>query len=116
MTLRSTLMSDVRTAVSLIGFGFTVAQFFRQILGNATGIDVHINPNLPRNVGLLLIAVGIGSLAMGTWTYHHDRMYLQGSRFARIAVHRPFPLGSYAVALAVILIGVLAFLSVLYRF
>ena len=54
LALQRTLMAAVRTAVSLIGFGFTVAQFFQRLQGNVPeGLRV-LGPDVPRNVGLVL--------------------------------------------------------------
>lgn len=117
MGLQRTQLAAVRTAVSLIGFGFTVAQFFQKMQGNLPeGLDV--NPALPRNVGLVLIAAGVVSLALFTWHYHQVIRYLRSEPYTALAVsgdasmHRP----SFLVSWVVLLIGVLAFGSVFLRF
>ena len=118
LALQRTLMAAVRTAVSLIGFGFTVAQFFQRLQGNVPeGMEV-LGPHVPRNVGLVLIAAGVVSLLMFTIQYHAAVAYLRAGPFAEIAaapeksLHKP----TYLVAWAVMLIGVLAFGSVFLHF
>ena len=56
-SLERTLMSWVRTAVSLIGFGFTIVQFFER-LSSMEGVHPALRPQAPRSVGLSLIAEG----------------------------------------------------------
>ena len=53
------LMAWIRTALSMIAFGFTIYKFLQAIQQQST-VPVY-RPNAPRNVGLLL--VGIGTLA-----------------------------------------------------
>jgi inner membrane protein YidH len=47
------MMAWVRTAVALIGFGFTLVQFFDRF-GNLEGVDAALRPNAPRYLGLTL--------------------------------------------------------------
>jgi putative membrane protein len=118
MGLQRTLLAGVRTAVSLIGFGFTVAQFFQKLVGHLPGDLRHLGPEAPRNLGLTLIAAGVVSLAMFTWQYRHVTEYLRTGDFAQIAGRGRGSLhtSSYLVAFVVMGIGVAAFLSVLLRF
>ena len=117
LALQRTLMAAVRTAVSLIGFGFTVAQFFQKLSVNLPP-GARVGPNAPRNLGLVLIAAGVVSLLMFAIQYHAAVAYLRGEPFAAIAatseksLHTP----TYLVAWAVMLIGVLAFGSVFLHF
>lgn len=118
MALQRTQLAGVRTAVSLIGFGFTVAQFFQKMQGSLpAGLD-QVNPAMPRNVGLVLIAAGVISLVFFTIHYHQSMAYLRSGPFAEIAADpkRPLMRPSYLVSYVVILIGVLAFGSVFLRF
>jgi putative membrane protein len=118
LALQRTLMAAVRTSVSLIGFGFTVAQFFQRLQGNVPEGLAVMGPEVPRNVGLVLIAAGVVSLAMFTLRYHSAIAYFRSGPFAAIAataekpLHRP----TYLVAWTVMLIGVMAFASVFVRF
>lgn len=74
--LQRTLMAAVRTAASLVGFGFTVAQFFQRLQGNVPDGLRMMNPETPRIVGLVLIATGVVSLAIFTWQYWSAVKYL----------------------------------------
>jgi putative membrane protein len=56
-------MAWARTAVSLIGFGFTIVQFFDR-LGTLPGAAPARFPDAPRYLGLLLILCGILGLAV----------------------------------------------------
>ena len=118
LALQRTLMASVRTAVSLIGFGFTVAQFFKHLRGNLPEELRLAGPDMPRNLGLLLIAAGVVSVALFTIRYHATVAYLRSVPFAAIAaaeprsLHRP----TYLVAWTVMLIGVIAFGSVFLQF
>jgi putative membrane protein len=116
--LQRTLMAAVRTSVSLIGFGFTVAQFFQRLQGGATDDVRHLGPEVPRNLGLVLIAAGVISLAIFTWQYRTATGYLRTGDFAAIAGvgKKPLFTSSYLVAFVVMLIGVAAFVSVFARF
>lgn len=117
MAIDSTLLSAIRTATTLIGFGFTVAQFFYKLQQHVPeGMRV-ANPALPRNVGLILIASGAASLAIFTWQYHRALKYMRSAPFAAIAIpiEKSMRKPGYLVSFVVIAIGVLAFASVLLR-
>ena len=116
--LQRTLLAAVRTAVSLIGFGFTVAQFFQRMQENVPAGMRAMGHELPRDLGLVLIAAGVVSLATFTWQYHSTVAYLKSGPFAAIAVTREKPLHSSAnlIAFVVMAIGVAAFGSVFVRF
>ena len=116
--LERTLMAAVRTAVSRIGFGFTVAQFFQRIRSNLPEEIRAVRPDIPRNLGLVLIGAGIISLAIFTWQYHRATIYLRSAPFDSLVGigAKPMHTPSYFIALAVMLIGVAAFISVFARF
>lgn len=120
MALQRTLMASVRTSVSLIGFGFTVAQFFQKILHNVPDDIRHIGPEAPRNLGLTLIAAGVVSLAVFTWQYGRVSEYLRTGEFRVVAGAeggaRPLHTSTYLIAFTVMAIGVAAFASVFLRF
>lgn len=84
MGLQRTLMAAIRTAISLIGFGFTVAQFFQRLLNGASAGAGRLGPQAPRNLGLTLIAAGVVSLAVFTWQYRAAVAYLRGPEFQAI--------------------------------
>lgn len=116
--LQNTLMAAVRTSISLIGFGFTVAQFFEKLMANTPEGFQRLSPAAPRNFGLLLIAAGVISLLVFTWQYRAARAYLSSEPYKPIAgvAERPMRNSTYLTAFAVILIGFAAFVSILLRF
>jgi putative membrane protein len=116
MALQRTLMAAVRTAVSLIGFGFTVAQFFQRMRSNLPEGVRELREEVPRNLGLVLIAAGVISLAVFTWQYHSATGYLRSAPFKAITGAKPMHTSSYMIAFAVMLIGVAAFVSIFARF
>ena len=100
-----TLMAWVRTAISMIGFGFSIYKFFQYLPSDvAKGKIPH--PNAPRNLGLTLIMLGTLALAGATWQHWHFRRDIGASK----ALHMWSI--SFVVAIAVVLIGVLAFYGV----
>jgi putative membrane protein len=110
-------MAATRTAISLIGFGFTVAQFFEKLIDKAPEELRHLRPETPRNLGLALIAAGVITLTVFTFQYHRVSSYMRGGDFTAIAGFNGKPMHSstYLVSIVVILIGVAAFLSVFAR-
>ena len=116
--LQRTLMAAERTAVTLIVFGFTVAQVFQQIGTMAPPQFLVLGPHLPRNVGLAMIAAGVGSLALFTWQYVRAVAYLGNGPFAAVSLRPRMPVHqlSCLVAYAIMLIGALAFASVFVSF
>ena len=116
LSVERTMMSCIRTAVSLIGFGFAIVQFYNH-LASAPGVKPALIPEAPYFLGLALIFCGILTLVVSIWQYHWTLRYLWGGSFAAVAgatqEGKQTPL--YAVAGAVILVGVFAFLAVLLR-
>jgi putative membrane protein len=116
--LQRTLMASVRTGVSLIGFGFTVAQFFQHLQGQAAA---EFGVELPRNLGMMLISAGVILLAMATWQYRKASAYLRSAEFKAIAgmgdpKRRPMHAATYFAAVVVMIIGLVALASVFWRF
>ena len=116
--LQRTLMAAERTAVTLIVFGFTLAQLFQSLKSQIPPQFLALGPHIPRDVGLLMIAAGVGSLALFTSQYLQAVAYLAKGPFAAVAVRPHFPLHQLAcsTAYAIMLIGVLAFASVFVSF
>jgi putative membrane protein len=110
-------MAAVRTSVSLIGFGFTVAQFFQRLQNDAPAGTGHMGPEMPRNFGLVLIGVGVISLAIFTWQYRVVSNHFRTGQYSVIATDAEAThLSTTLTAYAVMLIGVAAFGSVFVRF
>jgi putative membrane protein len=116
LSLERTLMSWVRTAVSLIGFGFTIVQFFER-LGEMEGVAMATRPQAPRYLGLALIAAGVLSLLISVWQYHTVITYLRSGEFEPISGlgEKPMHTPLYVVSIALIFIGLFAFFAVLTR-
>lgn len=115
LAVERTLMAWVRTATALIGFGFTIVQFFER-LQNTEGVAPALRPQAPRYLGLALIAAGIAGLVISIQQYRKLNAYLLDS-FASVSglpeVGKGTPLQYIGVALACI--GVFAFGAVLLR-
>lgn len=111
-----TLMSWVRTAISLIGFGFTIVQFFQR-MDELPGVTPARHPAAAQYIGLALIACGVLALVISIWQYQWTVSYLRSGSFAAIAGLRESGMQTPTIAVAVllILIGVFAFLAVLLR-
>jgi inner membrane protein YidH len=103
-----TLMAWIRTALSMIGFGFTIYKFF-QYLPEEIGDGRLRRPQAPRNLGLTLIALGTVALAGAAWQ-HIDFLKHIGqpgqTHLWSIA---------FVIAVCVVVIGVLTFYGVLLR-
>jgi inner membrane protein YidH len=116
LSVERTMMSWVRTAIALIGFGFTIVQFFER-MNELPGAKIGRFPEAPRYLGLALIFCGVGALLISVWQYLWGLGYLWSPTFAGIAgvtkEGKQTPL--LAVAIALILIGLFAFFSVLFR-
>jgi putative membrane protein len=117
MSLESTFMAWIRTSVSLIGFGFTITQFFER-LRNMDGLSARpMGVQTPRDLGLALIATGIFCLILASWQYRGQVRYLWSPDFAGIAGvgSRPYRTPVFIAALVLIVIGLAAFLAVFFR-
>ena len=116
--LQRTLMAAERTAVTLIAFGFTVAQIFQNMKTIVPPRFLILGTHLPRTVGLLMIAAGVGSLALFTWQYLRAVAYLAAEPFAGIAMDIRGPLHQLTccTAYAIMVLGILGFGSILVSF
>jgi putative membrane protein len=119
--IERTLMAWVRTAVALIGFGFTIVSFFQR-LGDIEGTKAALRPEAPRQLGLALIGAGVAALVISTWQYRSIVRYLWSSEFRALAGIESKPMRGViwqtplmAVTIAVALIGVFAFCAVFFR-
>jgi putative membrane protein len=116
LSVERTMMSWVRTATALIGFGFTIVQFFAR-LQESPGVAPAFFPNAPRYLGLSLIFCGVVALAISIWEYQWGLRYLWSENFEVIAgvtrEGRQTPL--LAVAILLTAIGIFAFCAVLFR-
>jgi putative membrane protein len=102
-----TLMAWIRTAFSMISFGFTIGKFLGYLH------DKDLSSNLPENGGWmprLLVLIGLASLLVGVIEYRRQRKFLGlklGEHYRASAVG--------VIAILVALLGLLAFLSLMVR-
>ena len=116
MALQTTLAAWVRTATSLIGFGFAIVQFlehFGRLESGGDGKSVH----LARAIGLVLISAGTLTTAIAMWEYRIAVKYLESDGFRHVAgiptLRREPPDVAVWMAFLVCLIGGLAFALIL---
>ena len=116
LALERTLMAWLRTAVSLIGFGFAIVQFFEH-LQQEPGSRPGWLPHAPLYVGQALTACGVVALFISVSQYRTIVRYLRAEPFTPIAALKQDGMHSSAVGVAVllILIGLFAFAAVLVR-
>jgi putative membrane protein len=84
LAVERTMMAWVRTAVALIGFGFTIVQFFER-LGGMKDVEIAARPQAPRYLGLALIGSGIGALLISLWQYRQVIAHLRSENFRVLA-------------------------------
>jgi putative membrane protein len=116
LSVERTLMSWVRTATALIGFGFTIVQFFER-LNAMERYAPPTWPELPRYIGLSLIGAGVLGLVIACWQYVWVTNYLWSEQFQPIAGLREGGMRTPLLLIAIILffIGVFAFGAILLR-
>jgi len=116
MSIERTLMSWIRTATALIAFGFTIFQFLHRF-NQTPGVEPAAHPWAPWVLGLGLIGTGIVALIIAVWEYRSLVRYLWEKDFKPIAGVDEFAHHTPVVAVSVvlILIGVFAFVAVLFR-
>jgi putative membrane protein len=104
-----TLMAALRTALSLIGFGFTIYKFFeaaRHTLGDSGPIRV----NAPRRLGMTLVSLGVFVLVGGAWQHW---LFLKGLK-RETEVHFPWSV-SLTASVILALTGLVLFVTILVR-
>jgi putative membrane protein len=117
LALERTVLAYMRTAVSLIGFGFAIVQFFHNFR-TMTGQNAPRYPGAPWYLGLALIACGVVAALVSVIQYRVAIRYLWGGDFAPIAGVTPHGMYTpvYAISIILILIGAFAFFAVLLNF
>jgi putative membrane protein len=116
LSLESTLGSWMRTAVSLIGFGFTIFQFFNRLEG-VPGIQKARYAWLPDVLSLALVATGTIGLIVVLVEYRNGVRHLWTPPYRELAGPRDRPrlTPTGAAAFVLILIGVFALLMMIMR-
>lgn len=104
-----TLMAWIRTAVSMISFGFTIFKFF-MYLRESDVLSGQLPMYGPRNLGLLL--VGLGTFLLGMAIVE----YLIYQRWLSRETKQKFPLSTTLLAAVLLsIIGILALINLLYN-
>ena len=116
LALERTIMSWLRTAVALIGFGFAIVQYLNH-LQQIPGARPSNYPTAPEYLGLALISCGIVALVISIWQYRWGLRYLWGDPFTPVAGVTTEGMQTPVMAVATLLIGVglFAFFAVLFR-
>ena len=107
MAAERTLMAWIRTSLSLISFGFTIYKFLQEL---AKGEKLPIQDNGPRNFGLALIS--LGTVALIVASIQHVSLMKELRRHANSPPKTSLAL---MIALAISVLGGLAFLGILIR-
>jgi putative membrane protein len=104
-----TLMAWIRTAVSMISFGFTIFKFF-MYLRESDILSGQLPLQGPRNLGLGL--VGLGTFLLGMAIVE----YLLYQRWLGREMKQKFPLSTTLIAaLLITVIGILALFNLLFN-
>jgi putative membrane protein len=116
LSLERTILSWERTAIALLGFGFTIAKFF-EYLKTEAGIKPAYFPQAPKMFGLALIAASVVVLAIAIWQYRWSVNYLRAAPFDRIAPAPDMRMNTpaLAVCVALMVIGVATFAAMATR-
>jgi len=116
LSLERTLMSWVRTATALIGFGFTIFQFFERF-NQMAGVEGPRHPGASRLIALGLIGCGTGALVVAISEYRQMLRYLWSPEFGEIAGAREIQSTTPALIVAVLLalVGIVALGTVALR-
>ena len=111
MSSEQSLMSWIRTSVSLYTFGFAITQFFYYMARQQESAQLSAGPRL---LGLALVATGILAILLGTFEHF---VRIRSLRESGLPTNVQFylPLGS-AVAFLLIGIAVLVAISVNWHF
>jgi putative membrane protein len=116
MSLERTLMSWVRTATALIGFGFTIFQFFERF-NQTEGVAPARHPGSIRTLALALVGIGTGALVLAILEYRSTLRYLWSETFEPIAGFQEGRKVTPAVIVAIVLgfVGLFAFTAIAFR-
>jgi putative membrane protein len=103
-----TMMAWVRTAASLISFGFTIYKFFQLELGSrGPTVERLIGP---REFALLMIGIGLVALILAFWEHRRSTRVLQ-TMYGAIT---PKSIAGLVAGMVSVL-GIVAVLAVLFR-
>lgn len=99
-----TLMAWLRTALSMISFGFTIYKFLQEF---SRAEKLTLSDQGPRNLGLTLVGLGTAALIVASFQHWSLMKDLHGQASARTKISLVL-----IVAVAVALLGSLVFASI----
>ena len=108
MAADRTLMGWIRTALSMIGFGFTIYKFLESFQSKEVGSQI-VRPHSPRVVGFTLISIGLFSLVIACLQHWNYVKKLKADH-----PYRPWDLG-LVVAGLIGLLGLAMIVSIILR-
>jgi putative membrane protein len=116
MSVERTLMSWVRTSTALIGFGFTIFQFFERF-NQMPDVAAARSPGTARAIALGLVGAGTGALFIAILEYRATIRYLWSPAFEDIAGLKNGRQTTPALLVAVFLavVGILALATIALR-
>lgn len=106
LALERTLLAWIRTSLTLVAFGFTLAKFVGGLVkqGHIQGIAAQ-DLDSPRNLGLMMMILGVLGLAGGTVSYFRSAKRLESTQ---ALISAPFltaiVLGIITICLVVLLV------------
>src|SRR5215831_11750488 len=108
LAFERTLMAWIRTAISLITFGFTIFKAFSYAYEH--GVERRQSVLGPREYALVFISIGVVALALATWQHYRYVTMLRG-------LYTKLPVFSIGVVIAAMIsaLGLAALLTVLLR-
>ena len=117
LSTERTLMSWVRTGTAMIGFGFTIFQFFEGLNSDQEVNPALVDINWSRTVSLALVAVGTLAVFVALREYRITIRYLWSPEFRDIAGvgERPAWTPATMVATLLVLIGIVTLVSLIIR-
>lgn len=107
-------MAWVRTATALIGFGFTIVQFYAHIR-STPGVAPARAPNVPTALGLLLVGAGVIALTIAFVQYLHARRFLDRDEVSDAAALPRSTAHAWVAATGVWIAGLVAVASIVIR-
>ena len=116
MAVDRTLEAWIRTAVSLIAFGFTIVQFFA-VLKGMKDVAPPKFPGLSNYIGLMLIGLGTVSLFVALWQHQANRKHLYSPQFQGLfnTLKPPKWSPTFVAGAGLCVVGMVAFSAVLMR-
>lgn len=97
LALERTMLAWIRTSLALLGFGFTFAKYIHSMLQHSALKELQVGS--PRNLGIILMALGVAGIAGGVIQYVHAHRHMK-----HLAPNASPAIWSPALIMAVILL------------